>query len=52
MNLPGAARHMVDLISKLKDEINQIENDPKLAAAAKDLGGAWDDTVQIGKDLG
>lgn len=40
MNLPDAARHLADLISKLNDAIDQVENDPKLAAAAKDMGDA------------
>ena len=37
MNLPDTARHLADLDSKLNDAINQVEDDPKLAAVAKDL---------------
>ena len=38
MNLPDAARQMLGGPSfKVNDAIDQVENDPKLAAVAKDL---------------
>ena len=51
MDLPDAARHMADLLSKLNDAINQVESDPDLSKVTEDPGDAWLDIVKVGKDL-